>query len=57
MKIKLFYKLSRENLEDFETRVNEFMAGVKVIDVKFSETTEGDHDNMAATTGLLILYK
>ncbi|HEM3703817.1 TPA: hypothetical protein U1C94_000074 [Streptococcus suis] len=57
MKIKLFYRLFNESLEVFETRVNEFMAGVEVVDVKFSEATEGDRDNMTATTGLIVLYK
>lgn len=56
MKIKLFYKQFKESLEDFETRINEFMATVSVVDVKFSEATEGDRDNMTATTGLLVLY-
>ncbi|MEG3270459.1 hypothetical protein [Streptococcus suis] len=57
MKIKLFYRLFNESLEDFETRVNEFMATVEVVDAKISEATEGDRDNMTATTGLLVLYK
>lgn len=57
MKIKLFYRLFNESPEAFETRVNEFMAGVEVVDVKISEATEGDRDNMTATTGLLVLYR
>ncbi|HFI0288791.1 TPA: hypothetical protein ACGOVP_001532 [Streptococcus suis] len=57
MKIKLFYQKHKQSLEEFENQVNDFMAGVEVVDVKISEPTEGDCDNMTATTGLLVLYK
>ena len=57
MKIKLFYQKYKQSLEEFENQVNDFMAGVEVVDVKISEPTEGDRDNMTATTGLLVLYK
>ncbi len=57
MKIKLFYQKYKQSLEEFENQVNDFMAGVEVVDVKISEATEGDRDNMTATTGLLVLYK
>lgn len=33
MKIKLFKKLPKESLKDFEEQVNEFMATVEVVDV------------------------
>ena len=57
MKIKLFYQKHKQSLKEFENQVNDFMAGVEVVDVKISEATEGDRDNMTATTGLLVLYK
>ncbi|HEM3634435.1 TPA: hypothetical protein U1C38_002320 [Streptococcus suis] len=57
MKIKLFYLKHRQTIEEFETEVNDFMATVEVVDVKISEATEGDRDNMTATTGLMVLYK
>lgn len=34
MKIELFRKSYEESLQDFENRVNEFMASVEVVDVK-----------------------
>lgn len=34
MKIELFRKSYEESLQDFENRVNEFMATVEVVDVK-----------------------
>lgn len=57
MKIKLFYQKYKQNLEDFESQVNGFMAGVEVVDVKYIEATEGDYENLTATLGLLVLYK
>lgn len=57
MKVKLFYQKHKQSLEEFENQVNDFMAGVEVIDVKYTEATEGDYENLSATLGLLILYK
>lgn len=57
MKIKLFYQKYKQNLEDFESQVNGFMAGVEVIDVKYTEVTSGDYENLNTNTGLLVLYK
>ncbi|HEL1680713.1 TPA: sporulation protein Cse60 [Streptococcus suis] len=57
MKVKLFYKSYNQTIKDFETEVNDFMATVEVIDVKYAEVTEGNRDNMTATTSLLVLYK
>lgn len=54
MKIKLFYKQSRQTLADFEQEVNEFLAGVNVVDVKYTEALAGDLDSY---TGLLVLYR
>lgn len=57
MKIELFYKRHDQTIKDFETEVNDFMATVEVIDVKYTEVTKGNRDNMTATTSLLVLYK
>ena len=57
MKIKLFYQKYKQSLEDFENQVNGFMAGVEVIDVKYTEATSGDYENLNTNTGLLVLYK
>lgn len=55
MKIKLFYyyRWDATTLEDFEKEVNDFMATVEVVDVKYSEAT----NNTEAITGVMVLYK
>lgn len=57
MKIKLFYQKYKQSLEDFESQVNDFMATVEVVDVKYSETTVGDSENMDALTSVMVLYR
>ncbi|MEI4343922.1 hypothetical protein [Streptococcus suis] len=57
MKIKLFYQKHKQSLEEFENQVNDFMAGVEVVDVKYTETTSGDYEDMTTILGLLVLYK
>lgn len=57
MKIKLFYQKYKQSLEDFESQVNGFMAGVEVIDVKYTEATSGDYENLDTIIGVLVLYK
>lgn len=57
MKVKLFYQKHKQSLEEFENQVNDFMASVEVVDVKCTEATEGDYENLSATLGLLVLYK
>ncbi|NQP19602.1 hypothetical protein HO928_07555 [Streptococcus suis] len=54
MKIKLFRKSYEESIQDFENRVNDFMAAVEVVDVKV---------NIIVSTGgnllhmITVLYK
>lgn len=57
MKIKLFYQKHNESLDDFEYRVNLFNLSVSVIDIKFSEATYGNYEDMSTTTSLLVLYR
>lgn len=57
MKIKLFYQKYKQSLEDFERQVNDFMATVEVVDVKYSEATVGDSEDMDALTSLMVLYR
>jgi hypothetical protein len=58
MKIKLFfYKTWKQSIESFEQEVNAFMENVQVVDVKYSEATVGDSEDMGAITGIMILYK
>ncbi|MFI3086182.1 hypothetical protein [Streptococcus sp. 2022WUSS037] len=57
MKIKLFYLKYSQLLEDFESEVNDFMATVEVVDVKYTEATAGHYEDLGTNTGLLVLYK
>ncbi|HEN6207993.1 TPA: DUF2758 domain-containing protein [Streptococcus agalactiae] len=57
MKIKLFYQKHNESLDDFEYRVNQFTLSVSVIDIKLSEPTYGNYEDMSTTTSLLVLYR
>ena len=58
MKIKLFYYRSwKQTLEDFEREVNDFMATVAVVDVKYSEATVGNSEGMDTLTSVMVLYK
>ena len=57
MKVKLFYQKHKQSLEDFESQVNDFMATVEVVDVKYSEATVGDSENMDALTSVMVLYR
>ena len=57
MKIKIFYQKHNQTLEQFENQVNEFMAGVEVADVKYSEATSGDYETMTTILGLVVLYR
>ena len=58
MKIKLFfYKTWKQSIESFEQEVNAFMGNVQVVDVKYSEATVGNSEDMGAITGIMILYK
>ena len=57
MKIKLFHQKYKQSLEDFESQVNDFMATVAVVDVKYSEVTVGNSEDMDTLTSVMVLYK
>ncbi|HEM5274541.1 TPA: hypothetical protein U1352_001973 [Streptococcus suis] len=57
MKIKLFYQCHNQTIQDFENQVNDFMAGVEVVDVKCTEATAGHFEQLETNTGLMVLYK
>lgn len=58
MKIKLFhYRRWQKPLEDFEKEVNDFMATVEVVDVKYSTSSIGDSSIMDIIDGVLVIYK
>ena len=55
MNIKLFYHHFCESKEEFEQEVNDFMATVEVLDVKFSGTPSSESFNSVAI--VLVLYR
>ena len=71
MKIKLFNrelvadgyfsngitKTRQENNEELETRVNEFMADKKVIDIKYQEGTYGNYEDMSTDLSIIVMYE
>lgn len=58
MKVKLFSRTRyTQTLEDFERAVNDFMATVEVVDVKYSEATVGTGKDLGTMTGVLVIYK
>lgn len=58
MKIKLFhYQRWQKPLEDFEKEVNDFMATVEVVDVKYSTSSIGDNTIMDIIDEVLVIYK
>lgn len=58
MKIKLFhYRRWQKPLEDFEKEVDDFMATVEVVDVKYSTSSIGDSSIMDIIDGVLVIYK
>lgn len=58
MKIKLFhYRKWQKPLEDFEKEVNDFMATVEVVDVKYSTSSIGDNTIMDIIDEVLVVYK
>lgn len=71
MKIKLFNRESvfdsyysngmtkyrQETNEELETRVNEFMADKKVIDIKYQEATYGNYEDMDTYLTVMVMYE
>ena len=57
MKIKLFHQKYKKALWDLESQVNDFMATVEVIDVKYTEATVGNSEDMDTLTSVMVLYK
>ena len=55
MKVKLFEYTRRWEKEDFEKEINDFMATVKVLDVKFSGTPSSESFNSVVI--VLVLYR
>ena len=56
MKIKVFYQRHKEKMDEFETRVNDFMTDKQVIDVKYQEAITGDYENLTTLLSILVMY-
>lgn len=48
---------SRETFEEYENRVNEFMATHDVISVQYQEATCGNYEDMDTTTTIMVVYQ
>lgn len=57
MKVKFFYHSYIDNKENFEQKVNDFMATVEVVDVRHSEVCLSDGKRFKAFTNVMVLYK
>lgn len=58
MKIKLIYRMSgRETSEEYENRVNEFMATHDVISVQYQEATYGNYEDLDTTPTIMVVYQ
>lgn len=70
MKIKLFNReqikskyddilsITRlETNEEFENRVNSFIADKKVIDIKYQEATYGNYEDMDTYLTIMVMYE
>ncbi len=55
MKVKLFEYTRRWEKEDFEKEIDDFMATVEVLDVKFSGAPSSESFNSVAI--VLVLYR
>lgn len=55
MKVKLFEYTRRWVKEDFEKKINDFMATVEVLDIKISGTTTSEP--FASVAIVLVLYR
>lgn len=56
MKIKVFYQGHKEKMDEFEARVNDFMADKQVIDVKYQEAVTGDYENLTTLLSIMVMY-
>lgn len=52
-----FPKFRNETNEELETRVNEFIADKKVIDIKYQEATYGTYEDMSVQLSIMVIYE
>ena len=50
-------KFRNETNEEFENRMNEFMADKKVIDIKYQEATYGTYEDMDTWLLIIVIYE
>ncbi|MCV6815755.1 DUF2758 domain-containing protein [Streptococcus uberis] len=64
MKIELLYQSvvvtetshRPERIDEFQARVNDFIADKKVIDIKYQEAMTGDYENLTTLLSLMVMY-
>lgn len=50
-------KFRNETNEEFENRVNSFIADKKVIDIKYQEATYGTYEDMTTDLSIMVMYE
>ncbi len=58
MKIKIIYPLScRETFEEYESRVNDFMATHDVVSVQYQKATSGNYKDLYTIATIMVVYQ
>ena len=57
MKIKTFYQYNNESPEEFDTKVNQFIQLVRVLDIISNSASGGSSDCLAPRSTLTVVYE
>ena len=57
MKIKTFYQYNNESPEEFDTKVNQFIQLVRVLDIISSSVSGGSSDCLIPRSTLTVVYE
>ena len=57
MKIKTFYQYNNESPEEFDTKVNQFIQLVRILDIISNSASGGSSDFLAPRSTLTIVYE
>ncbi len=57
MKIKTFYQYNNESPEEFDTKVNQFIQLVRVLDIISSSASGGSFDCLVPRSTLTVVYE
>lgn len=57
MQIKLFTKMNHESMAEFENKINNFIGGMDIVDIKTTSTMVGHNDRLYTGLTVMVLYK